>query len=462
MIALLHLSDIHIRATDNPVTSRIDALAAAIRAEAPPLEACFILISGDIAFSGLAVEYSIAYAFLSSLKTRLISDHPTASIEYLLVPGNHDCNFAPPTDLRNLAIANLPTGDALDLSGDIVGNCLSVQDQFFHFCQQLTGASYSRSERLYQTRRYEINRHKIDFHLYNSAWLSRLPEEPGTLFFPLLAAQPSESSPSPADVTVAMLHHPLNWFVPVNARHLRTHLDRTCDVLLTGHEHVATRLKRTNDVGAEVFQLEGAVLQDSDSKASTGFNIIWLDIPGRRQMNVTYSWIGTLYKEAKKPTWIPFARNPLLAQQAFDNNDRWSELLDDPGIAFTHPRSSKLRLSDLFVYPDLTRRSVDSVVAKKDRRVLGNEVAALVSSRQRVIFTGPGDSGKTSLAKRLYMALKQREGTVPILVKGQRLHKVRNNDFSSVFVDVFEEQYSPSGGTPACNSIPHESHLGSA
>ena len=128
MIAILHLSDIHIGEQDNPIASRVNAVAAALRAEALTLDACFIVLSGDVAFSGLAVEYSIARQLLSRLHQKITSDHPTAHVEYVVVPGNHDCDFQQSSDLRELVIENIEKRDAIDVDGGIVRSCLSLQD----------------------------------------------------------------------------------------------------------------------------------------------------------------------------------------------------------------------------------------------------------------------------------------------------------------------------------------------
>ena len=244
MIALLHLSDIHLRDTTNTALQRVDHIANALRSQALPMQACFLAVTGDIAFSGQPSEYAVAQDFLLTLRRRITSDHPKAVLDCLLVPGNHDCDFARPTELRDLTIANLPKGNSLDFTGEIVTNCLSVQDHFFDFVHAATDQSRIGSHRLYQECRHTIAGRTIDFHLYNTAWLSRLHETPGTLFFPVSLASDSHSSSPPADATVALLHHPLNWFNPTNARTLRAYLDRTCDVVLTGHEHVASRSRR--------------------------------------------------------------------------------------------------------------------------------------------------------------------------------------------------------------------------
>ena len=442
MIVILHLSDIHIDELNNPVATRVDALAAALRAEATPMDACFIVVSGDIAFSGLPPEYSIAHRFLSSLRQKISSDHSTARVEFIVVPGNHDCNFQRSSDLRDLVIENLPKSDALDVDGDIVRSCLSVQEEFFEFFKNLTGHSSFATKRIYGEREYEVGTHRIRFHLYNTAWVSRLHESPGTLFYPSTVASAADSPSRPVDVAVSVLHHSLNWLEPATARSLRGHLERTSDVILTGHEHVSSRVSRSSDTGARVTHIEGAALQGHGDKESSGFNIIWFDVAGRRELTTAYSWAHTLYKEASRPTWVNFSRNPLLAQQAFENSDHWSGVLEDPGTAFTHPRRDALRLSDLFVYPDLFRRSIDPVVSRRSRRVASVDLVNFISSKGNVVLTGPSNSGKTSLAKRLYLALKQRKGVVPVFLTGAELHQARKRDFSQTFVAAFGTQYS--------------------
>ena len=407
------------------------------------LDACFIVLSGDIAFSGLEHEYSIANRLLLDLHQKITSDHSTAQVEFIVVPGNHDCDFQHSSDLRELAIENISNLDELDVDGDIVHSCLSVQDEFFKFSKAFTGHLPSAAERLYRESEYEVGTHKIRFHLYNTAWVSRLHESPGTLYYPVSVASEADSPSRPVDVAVSVLHHPLNWLEPGNARNLRSLLERTSDVILTGHEHVPGRFSRSSDTGTRVDHVEGAVLQERGNEESSGFNILWLDVSSRRQLMATYSWNSKLYEEASRLTWANFARNPFLAQQAFENSDHWSQVLNDPGTAFTHPRRDVLTLSDLFIYPDLFRRSMEPVVAKQNLRIPGQELVDFISLKGNVVLTGPNDSGKTSLAKRLYVDLKQRKGVVPVLLDGAKLRHAQKGNFLKTVVAAFGIQYSP-------------------
>ena len=62
-IVIVHIGDIHIRDAHNPVLSRIDRIAAAIRAQQLLASAVFIVVAGDIAYSGKPEEYALAESF---------------------------------------------------------------------------------------------------------------------------------------------------------------------------------------------------------------------------------------------------------------------------------------------------------------------------------------------------------------------------------------------------------------
>jgi hypothetical protein len=71
-IVLFHLSDIHIKDSSDLVLKRQDKLAAALRSylTLAPDEHPFLLITGDIAFSGSEDEYMLAENFISARDTR--------------------------------------------------------------------------------------------------------------------------------------------------------------------------------------------------------------------------------------------------------------------------------------------------------------------------------------------------------------------------------------------------------
>lgn len=71
-VLLVHLSDLHLQGDDN-VLSRAGKIASAVRDRDPEVAACFVVVSGDTAFSGLDEQYSAAVDFLGELNEELAS-----------------------------------------------------------------------------------------------------------------------------------------------------------------------------------------------------------------------------------------------------------------------------------------------------------------------------------------------------------------------------------------------------
>ena len=204
MIAILHLSDIHFRPGSNPVSTRVDSIAAAVRAHLQGPTCCFIVVTGDVAYSGHADEYAIAAQFFTSLRQKLSADL-SIPIHLLLVPGNHDCNFHSPATLRDFIINHFSRDDVLTPDQELLTNCVSVQRDFLHFLHQLISDAPSETHPVYSEQDYSVGPTTIRFHLYNTAWISRLHELPGTMLYPVSIASTTNSASRPADLAVSRL-----------------------------------------------------------------------------------------------------------------------------------------------------------------------------------------------------------------------------------------------------------------
>lgn len=89
----IQLSDIHFRVDENSVLKKEEKLFEAIRNSTFEYDVVFLLITGDTAFSGKAVEYKIAEDFLKNLKSKLES-YSKKNVNIIVIPGNHDCDFS--------------------------------------------------------------------------------------------------------------------------------------------------------------------------------------------------------------------------------------------------------------------------------------------------------------------------------------------------------------------------------
>ena len=90
-IEIVHLSDIHFRTSGNPVLKVVDQLVHAVNSVDPSASLFLVVVSGDVAYLGQPAEYKVALQFFREFREKLAKLRPDAVIEFVSVPGNHDC-----------------------------------------------------------------------------------------------------------------------------------------------------------------------------------------------------------------------------------------------------------------------------------------------------------------------------------------------------------------------------------
>jgi len=441
-LVLVQLSDIHFHADNNWISDKTARIAGAVHAEDPTVSGCILLFRGDIAFSGKRSEYEQASRFSQGLKSAFMS-YGGPDVAVVIVPGNHDCDFDRESDTRHMALSNMTKSlAALSLSGDIVRQCVAVQDEFFTFLAQETGMpSLSTPNRLFYTSEHDFDGFRLRLNSYNTSWLSQKHEHQGELLYPVDAVAPLISSLPHANIVLSLLHHPYNWFASNNGRDLKKLVEATSDVVLTGHEHEVEIYSKVSLSGPELKYLEGAVLQTSPNSTS-GFNILHLDAATLEYRFTSLSWKSGMYQCVEASPWVPIKRQAPVTGEHFDNKPEYEKMLHDIGTGFTHPRvKSALRLEDLFIYPDLVRRSFQkSDQGAGGRMVESKNVVAKLLEFRRSVIAGSDLSGKSTLARSLYCDLRAK-GLVPVALSGRALNARNQTEVQRVLDSAVSEQY---------------------
>lgn len=441
-VLLVHLSDIHVKSGDDHVLDKAGKIANAVRNLEHELAACFLVISGDSAFSGAEEEYWAVLGLLQELKDSLISYLRTdAEVRFVVVPGNHDCDFRIANEVRDTLVDAVEREPATVPKESLVRECTAVQDTFFEYKEQLDEDQEGKGDRLYYEYRFEVGGHKVLFRCYNTAWLSRLEEKQGQLLYPVDAA----AGRTPGfDLAVTVFHHPYNWLQQENARAFRKHAEGVSDIILTGHEHEQTRRTNIGVEGERNLYIEGGVLQETGNASVSTFNALVLDLAPQKgkQQFFHFSWNGEMYVPVagSSEEWEDLQVNRLLERQDFEVSEDFEASLEDPGVQLSHPSRGNLSLSDVFVAPDLREISHND---RDDvpRLVKGTDVLDKVLERRKLMVLGSDKSGKTSLAKVLFLGLRTR-GLVPVLLEGSTF-RVRTDRVGEDVGKAFEEQYSP-------------------
>jgi hypothetical protein len=356
------------------------------------------------------------------------------------VPGNHDCDHSANSDLRQIAIDGISAKiDDIDPAGATIRELLSVHRNFFEFQSSFAGPETPAESWLAKSISFmHGDRRCLKTLCLNTALLSQKEERQGRLYFPLQALD--EANGAEAELVVTLMHHPYTWIESDNGLKLQARLERISDMVLTGHVHVESAYVKTNLDGEHAQYVSGGVLQDGKASHVSAFNIVLCDLQERRQQVFQFAWDRGLYRPQNQPAWGPFVRNGA-ARNEFENSPLFRQMLHDTGLGFTHPRRKQLQLDDVFVYPDLTKISLTRRVAEE---IKGEELVDYIAAAERVIIMGGAQSGKTSLAKRLYRDLLSRHAFVPILLAANEIKATTEDTFSNMINRAFKEQYSES------------------
>ncbi len=442
-ILLLQISDIHFKKEGNLVVERVAAIKNAVQGIDSAFDACFVTMTGDVAYGGQAEEYEVAHGFFDALKAALSSLRDGLRVEEVFIPGNHDCALKPENEIRSLVLSNILEKPQLPFrpSDAYIELCLQPQEEFWKFYERRLGTAAPSlgSERLFQTHDFDLGGKTLRFECYNTAWMSQLHEQPGQLLVPTNLAD--EVPPHKPDAVVSLLHHPFNWIEPVNSKALRREIEKRSDIVLTGHEHVGDQFTKKGASGTINEYLEGAVLQETGADNS-GFYAMLLDLETRQRRVQLYSWQGDHYAPDGAAEWVSFERTRALSAARFENTDAFSAILRDVGAPFKHPDPMKaeLYLDDIFVYPDFDQRTYSHNSNVKVSKVSGDETIGYILKQSRILFFGNDRCGKSAFARKIYRDLQEHD-KIPLLLDGTKLKSPEEGAMKTLIDRAVGEQY---------------------
>ena len=443
-IAIAQLSDIHLKAENRSILGKIGPIDAAVRSEASDCELLILLFTGDIAYSGTPEEYALA----STLLTQLTEGFRTWAerVEVAIIPGNHDCDFRNESRLRSMVLNGIDglLDEIQNDKHDAAEQCLSVQQAFFAFAEPYRQCAFG--DRLHHRITYRLGTGvNLRVECVNTAWVSREHEQQGEIRVPhKIAARIQDASASASDdFVISILHHPYGWFDSTNRRRVQSELEKHSDLIFTGHEHVSEHYQRIKPNTSDVQYIEGAVLQGD---GISSFNLVRLDFCSKEQQLLQFELHANSYKVMHRSDPRVMTRNSGTYSRRFNSNEQFNSELNDPGRAFRHPRRRDLRLRDLFLYPDLRQR----MFAKRLRgehstptTIYGEGVVDHVLNVRKVLIIGPGESGKTALARALYSDLQLTHHLVPILINGADIQGYTRDALRSAIEKAVAKQYGP-------------------
>ena len=446
--AILQIGDIHFKEMGNFVANRAKQIRQAFQSLSAEIEACVVAVAGDVAHSGQESEYHVAEKFFVELREQIGSIRPSMPVEFVVVPGNHDCDLGGDQELRNELIEGIPEKlPTLDTSKSIVRQILQAQDGFFTFLSHFQGAPpLAGAERLYYEQVVDLGGVRLRFNCYNTAWLARMaqrgrPKVP--LHYPVQVAQGrAEVRADEVDFVVSIFHYPYGWLDPDNAMPFKHLVDSTSDFIFTGHEHASEAYSKEFSTGGGPFYSEGDALQQFDPPHS-GFNVILFDLKAGKIRHANFAWDGSAYAPTNEEKWLPLRKNSLVQRPRFRLTSDFERELNEEGYGFKHPRvRESLSIRDLFVYPDLIEDQTEQKIAGRSERkgIEGAKIHEYLNEHPLTILFGEHQIGKTTLGKVLYADFIGR-GLHPILLGGGEVRAIDEKKLLRALRRAYEAQY---------------------
>ena len=425
--AILHLSDIHIKNTENHVFGKVNEIINSIKNKLFDEKFLFIVTTGDIANSGNSEEYDQAISFYKKLEEELSCYVKDLSIKFIFSPGNHDCDFSTSSAIRELVLEKINNDDfEIDnIKEDFIINCVSVQENYFNFKSKLEDESAiheSLNSSLFTRYEFKLDEYIIAFNSYNFSFMSSKHEEQSKLKFPCKSIRDTLQSitSKPKSINISLYHHPLHWLNHRNIRSVRELINSTSEIVLTGHEHTST-VKTEIDINTNsTHYIESSALQTSNANESS-FKLIKIDLESKSEVIDDFSWEKESYTEIRNNSII----NLDVKNNHYELKDEYFQKINSLGAQLSHKYKSDINLEDLFIYQDLQVLNTGDIKVKENAKFLKD-----FEKIEKTLILGAETSGKTSLAYMLQIYYK-RNGKLPIYISGTNLSK-KDYDFDKI------------------------------
>lgn len=446
-LLLVHLTDIHIRDDkDLDVLSiRTDSIGGAIcnHITNPDETEVVFCITGDLAFSGKDDQYIAISMILDEVHSLINKRYPQVGIHYVLVPGNHDCDFeASEEEVRE----QLLISPALDISKPaVLKACTAIQKNFYIFGKEW-GENYDvmlcDNDKILTVNELNFDSYRVHlkFHCINTSWCSKKQEEKGKMKITTgkMSMVTDFLKKEPDDIVITMMHHDAEWLNWDDKEVWNKYHKQYSDIIFVGHDHsIEYTLKNNYDKTVNHF-IKGNQLYDKYSPNQSGFNILKLNTNTRKiqECFFTYEWNGTLYKKIVDTGYRLFVRNKYIESNIELKEDVWKYLESLDIDIFNKNSKRELKLSDVFGFPTLKEEK--NRVTKFFRSM--DDLLAYMKENPYISIRGEKEYGKTALLKQIFETyFKQKK--FPVFLDITKINSADGEFLNRIIAKQYEETY---------------------
>ncbi|MBD5148135.1 MAG: hypothetical protein HDT19_05065, partial [Oscillibacter sp.] len=451
---ILHISDMHIQKKDeNEIREIVGKLIADIKNVQKEKDIAIDLIcfTGDLIQRGDMAEKGENQWQLADdiLITPLMNTLALPRDKFGLIPGNHEVDtseilFAVE---KGLKIKNLQD----------INNIVDNFDQSYN--KRLSYFYSIVKKRLPNTRfgdlgysyKKQINGLNVGIACVDSAWRSsgKGAVERGTLYVSIKQIQRLYREISGSDLTICMMHHPVDWLEDCESLEVEKELSKF-DLVLRGHVHDEDLKQIARQTFKTIYSTAGKLfpLDFSEGKAIDGYNgysILNIDLAGGQ----CHVWVRTYFGKNRKEfdQGINILPN---GEQYFDlrPDNKEQELKHDIMIGINQyfckmsERYTLIKEIDAKSPKDLKQILVDPVLAEQSEYLKENgdeeekeiNIQHILEMNDNLYLIGKKETGKTTILQQIGLKYSDNYGikeTIPIYINMKYLQKGDDRLFSS-------------------------------
>lgn len=432
-IAFIHISDFHFRNRERSIIDRAQKTVTAVRGALPDKDVVpFLVVTGDLAFSGKAEEYEPIGVLLNEIR-RCAKEAFEADLPVVIVPGNHDVN-GPEKTLAGLE-GNISAFESnLDLLYEME---LEKSEAYCSFVRAYDIIPDEASGTCVKCFDLKADKEQVTVRavMLSSSPFSSLENEQGRHYLPDTAIEPvalEQRSSASVPYNIVAVHHPPHWFDDETELKLWKALESNADILFTGHEHMAYALSSSVDGHAHmVVSQAGEYALDDWWKSS--FSCVVLDTKMHGSTAIEFEWNSQeqLYVvRSRKSEGRIFAKGG-----GYRPKEEHMRLMQSDQMGLTDS------FLEYFEFPSLQIEDPLNETRAVKRRGFGDEDAVFdrIANARIINIVGPSNSGKTTLLRYLYLRSLDR-GYIPLILDADSCVK----SFKRSMANIVAQQYGES------------------
>lgn len=449
-VAIFQISDIHLSSERDFVVSRLSHFVAASKEVVNDCQKVLFVLAGDIANTGTSKEYKVAQSFFKEIENGLKNENLNIQcFDYIIVPGNHDCNLPKESDpIRDTILSSVKDKDSIDQQ-KFVDLFMSVQEDYWKFY-----SSYCAPEAsipfISQRRLLKLDDNlTLEFHLYNTSMMSSRNEVVGGLIVPENAFL-SRHSLNKDTIVISVFHHNTGWLSSAtpnnNKKRFESHLLKESNIVICGHEHDCdTKIMSELSGKNSLLYFEGSAFQHAKTSA---FNILEIDTISHELVCHKFEY-KSYDSDPKLSRYVETVETPVSMKHksgVFTLSPEFENELMRFNLPIKVKNKPDLSLKDIYVYPDLdpVLDNIDSFGQYIDSSELVDES----NLNKTIIIEGESQSGKTSLLGVTMLNLVNK-GLYPIMLKG---HEINSERSKKLIEKAYKIQYD-------ATSLPFELYI---